>query len=64
MDPTAAKFLAAGLACVGMGLAGVGIAILFATTHPGDKVKSLGLLLTGGFGVASLLIALLVLFAL
>jgi F-type H+-transporting ATPase subunit c len=29
MDPTAAKFLGAGIACIGMGGAGIGVANIF-----------------------------------
>ena len=30
MDPTAAKFIGAGLACLGMGGAGIGVGLIFA----------------------------------
>ena len=29
MDPTAAKYIGAGIACIGMGGAGVGVGIIF-----------------------------------
>ena len=34
MDPTAAKYIGAGIACIGMGGAGVGVGIIFGTTLP------------------------------
>jgi hypothetical protein len=48
------------LACVGAGLSAV-IGIVFATSAP-DDTRKLGLALTVGFGVACLLMALLLLF--
>ncbi len=60
MDPAAASILGAGLACVGAGLSAVGIGVVFATSAP--EKRNLGLSLTVGFGVACLLIALLLLY--
>jgi hypothetical protein len=56
----AAQIFGRGLACVGVGLSAV-IGIVFATSAP-DDTRKLGLALTVGFGVACLLIALLLLF--
>jgi hypothetical protein len=55
MDPAAAQLL------VGAGLSAVGTGIVFATSAPEDTRK-LGLALTVGFGIACLLVALLLLF--
>ena len=52
MDPIAAKFIGAGIACIGMGGAGVGVGLIF------------GFAVTEALGIFSLLIALLLLFAL
>ncbi|HXX08842.1 MAG TPA: F0F1 ATP synthase subunit C [Pseudolabrys sp.] len=75
MDPVAAKFLGAGLACIGMGGAAIGVANIFgqflvgALRNPsaagGQEVKLyLGFALSEAFGIFSLLIALLLLFVL
>jgi len=62
MDPTAAKYIGAGIACIGMGGAGVGVGIIFgnylaaAIRNPSAAA--------GQFANFSLLIALLLLFAL
>jgi F-type H+-transporting ATPase subunit c len=63
MDPIAAKFIATGLACVGMGLSAVGLGVLFVATSP-EQTKRTGLILISGFGAACLVLALLLLFAL
>jgi len=34
MDPVAAKYIGAGIACIGMGGAGAGVGIIFGTTLP------------------------------
>ena len=34
MDPTAAKYIGAGIACIGMGGAGVGVGIIFGSYLP------------------------------
>ena len=34
MDPVAAKYIGAGLACLAMGGAGVGVGTIFGTTSP------------------------------
>ena len=52
MDPVAAKMIGAGIACIGMGGAGVGVGMIF------------GFAVTEALGIFSLLIALLLLFAL
>jgi len=52
MDPIAAKYIGAGIACIGMGGAGAGVGIIF------------GFAVTEALGIFSLLIALLLLFAL
>ena len=75
MDPQAAKFLGAGIACVGLGGAGIGLGVLFgqfllgALRNPSaaDGQRGtllLGFALTEALGIFSLLIALLLLFAL
>jgi len=62
MDPQAAKFIGAGIACIGMGGAGVGVGMIFghylaaALRNPSAVTEALG--------IFSLLIALLLLFAL
>jgi hypothetical protein len=58
MEPIFAQYLAGGLACVGAGLAALGIGLVYATTAP-EQSKRLGLGLTGGLGVVCLGIALL-----
>ena len=50
MDPAAAKLIGAGIACIGMGGAGVGVGVIF------------GFAVTEAMGIFSLLIALLLLF--
>ena len=68
MDPVAAKFLGAGLACIGMGGAAIGVATVFgqfltgALRNPsaaaGQNVNLfLGFALAEAFGIFSLLIA-------
>ena len=75
MDPVAAKYIGAGIACVGMAGAGVGLGNLFgqflagALRNPsaadGQRATLLlGFALTEALGIFSLLIALLLLFAL
>lgn len=64
MDPVAAKYLGAGLACIGVGLSSVGIAVLYASIdgiNQKDKPK-MGLILTCCFGVGCFALALLLLF--
>ncbi|HEX5845139.1 MAG: F0F1 ATP synthase subunit C [Rhodoplanes sp.] len=74
MDPTAAKFLGAGIACIGMGGAGIGVANIFgsylaaALRNPSAAQGQFGNLIFGfavteALGIFSLLIALLLLFA-
>ena len=73
MDVSAAKLIAAGIACFGMGGAGVGVGIIFgnylsaAIRNPsaaqGQFVNLIfGFAVTEALGIFSLLIALLVLF--
>ena len=75
MDPLAAKFLGAGLACIGMGGAAIGVANVFgqflagALRNPSAADGQFGRLIFGfavteALGIFSLLIALLLLFAL
>src|SRR5258705_6519649 len=75
MDPLAAKFLGAGLACIGMGGAAIGVATIFgqflagALRNPSAAAGQtttlyLGFALAEAFGIFSLLIALLLLFVL
>ncbi|HEX4556463.1 MAG TPA: F0F1 ATP synthase subunit C [Xanthobacteraceae bacterium] len=75
MDPLAAKFLGAGLACIGMGGAAIGVATIFGqflagalrnpSAAPGQTTTLyLGFALSEAFGIFSLLIALLLLFVL
>ena len=74
MDPVAAKYIGAGLACLGMAGAGIGLGNLFgqflsgALRNPSaaDGQRGtllLGFALTEALGIFSLLIALLLLFA-
>ena len=74
MDPVAAKYIGAGLACLGMGGAGVGVGPLFgnylagALRNPSAADGQFGRLIFGfavteALGIFSLLIALLLLFA-
>ena len=75
MDPTAAKYIGAGIACIGMGGAGVGVGAIFgnflqaAIRNPAAAQQQFGNLIFGfavteALGIFSLLIALLLLFAL
>jgi F-type H+-transporting ATPase subunit c len=75
LDPVAAKFLGAGLACIGMGGAAIGVASVFgqyltgALRNPSAAASQtvnlyLGFALAEAFGIFSLLIALLLLFVL
>ena len=75
MDPTAAKFIGAGLACLGMGGAGIGVGLIFAnylagalrnpSAADGQFARLIfGFAVTEALGIFSLLIALLLLFAL
>jgi F-type H+-transporting ATPase subunit c len=72
MDPVAAKYIGAGLACFGMAGAGIGLGNLFgqflagALRNPSAADSQRGTLLLGlteALGIFSLLIALLLLFA-
>jgi F-type H+-transporting ATPase subunit c len=73
MDPEAAKFLGAGIACIGMGTAGIGLGHIFgndlaaAVRNPAAADGQFGRLIFGfavteALGIFSLLIALLALF--
>jgi F-type H+-transporting ATPase subunit c len=75
MDPIAAKYIGAGIACIGMGGAGVGVGAIFghylaaALRNPSAAQGQFGNLIFGfavteALGIFSLLIALLLLFAL
>ena len=75
MDPVAAKYIGAGLACIGMGGAGVGVGLIFGqflaaalrnpSAAPGQITNLFfGFALAEAFGIFSLLIALLLLFVL
>ena len=75
MDPQAAKMIGAGIACIGMGGAGVGVGTIFghylaaALRNPSAAQGQFGNLIIGfavteALGIFSLLIALLLLFAL
>jgi len=75
MDPEAAKFIGAGIACIGMGGAGVGVGIIFgnylagALRNPAAAASQFtnlifGFAITEALGIFSLLIALLLLFVL
>ena len=74
MEAEAGKFIGAGLACLGMGLAGVGVGNIFgnflsgALRNPSAADGQFGRLILGfavteALGIFSLLIALLLLFA-
>ena len=74
-DPVAAKYIGAGIACIGMGGAGVGVGAIFghylaaALRNPSAAQGQFGNLIFGfavteAMGIFSLLIALLLLFAL
>ena len=73
MDPTAAKLIGAGLACLGMGGAGIGVGNIFgnylsgALRNPSAADGQFGRLIFGfavteALGIFSLLVALLLLF--
>ena len=75
MDPQAAKMIGAGIACIGMGGAGVGVGVIFgnylagALRNPAAAASQFsnlifGFAVTEALGIFSLLIALLLLFAL
>ena len=75
MDPVAAKYIGAGIACIGMGGAGVGVGTIFgnylsgALRNPAAAASQFsnlifGFAVTEALGIFSLLIALLLLFAL
>ncbi len=73
MDPEAAKYIGAGLACLGMGLAGIGVGTIFGnflsgamrnpSAAPGQFTNLiLGFALTEALGIFSLAVALILLF--
>jgi F-type H+-transporting ATPase subunit c len=73
MDPVAAKFIGAGLACLGMGGAGIGVGVIFAnylagalrnpSAADGQFARLIfGFAVTEALGIFSLLVALLLLF--
>ena len=73
MEPAAAKLIGAGIACIGMGGAGVGVGVIFgnylsaAIRNPSAAQGQFGNLIFGfaiteALGIFSLLIALLLLF--
>jgi F-type H+-transporting ATPase subunit c len=73
MDPVAAKYIGAGLACLGMGGAGVGVGLIFAnylagalhnpSAADGQFARLIfGFAVTEALGIFSLLVALLLLF--
>ena len=73
MDPTAAKYIGAGIACIGMGGAGVGVGVIFgnylqgALRNPAAAASQFsnlifGFAVTEALGIFSLLIALLLVF--
>ena len=75
MEPQAAKLIGAGIACIGMGGAGIGVGTIFgnylaaAIRNPSAAPGQFGNLIFGfaiteALGIFSLLIALLLLFAL
>jgi F-type H+-transporting ATPase subunit c len=75
MDAAAAKLIGAGIACIGMGGAGIGVGVIFgqylaaALRNPSAAQAQFGNLIFGfavteALGIFSLLIALLLLFAL
>jgi len=74
MDPVAAKYIGAGLACLGMGGAGIGVGLIFAnylagalrnpSAADGQFARLIfGFAVTEALGIFSLLIALLLIFA-
>jgi F-type H+-transporting ATPase subunit c len=73
MDPQAAKYIGAGLACLGMGGAGIGVGVIFAnylagalrnpSAADGQFARLIfGFAVTEALGIFSLLVALLLLF--
>ena len=75
MEAEAAKFIGAGIACIGMGAAGIGVGHIFGNylasairnpaAAPGQFTNLIfGFAVTEALGIFSLLIALLLLFAL
>ncbi|MBY0563411.1 MAG: F0F1 ATP synthase subunit C [Hyphomonadaceae bacterium] len=73
MDPESARFIGAGLACLGMGLAGIGVGTIFGnflsgamrnpSAAPGQFTNLvLGFALTEALGIFSLAVALILLF--
>ena len=74
MDPVAAKYIGAGIACLGMGGAGIGVGMIFsqflnvALRNPSASQGQFanlifGFAVTEALGIFSLLVALLLLFA-
>ena len=74
MDAEAAKLIGAGIACIGMGGAGVGVGIIFgnflqgALRNPSEAPKQFGNLIFGfavteALGIFSLAVALILLYA-
>jgi F-type H+-transporting ATPase subunit c len=74
MDPVAAKYIGAGIACLGMGAAAIGVSNIFSqflngalrnpSAAPGQFANLIfGFAVTEALGIFSLLIALLLLFA-
>ncbi len=74
MDPVAAKYIGAGLATIGMGGAGIGVGLIFAnylsgalrnpSAADGQFARLIfGFAVTEALGIFSLLVALLLLFA-
>ena len=74
MDAEAAKLIGAGIACIGMGGAGVGVGIIFgnflqgALRNPSEAQKQFGNLIFGfavteALGIFSLAVALILLYA-
>ena len=73
MDPVAAKYIGAGLACLGMGGAGIGVGVIFAnylagalrnpSAADGQFARLIfGFAVTEALGIFSLLVALVLLF--
>jgi F-type H+-transporting ATPase subunit c len=73
MDPTAAKFIGAGLACIGMGIAALGVGNIFgnylsgALRNPSAADAQFGRAFIGaalaeGLGIFAFLVAILLLF--
>ena len=74
MDPVAAKYIGAGIACIGMGGAGVGVGIIFgnylagALRNPAAAASQFsnlifGFAITEAMGIFSLVIGFLLLYA-